>query len=160
MKYMLKRSDRETKLQQALRLNLPPDEYEDVYSLVRSRHITSKGFGLNGKKSPFGDLEIDPDIVKYLSSCVSKSHDFPKYFNPVTGKSFPLSRYYKTRPEIYSFDEAIRLYFESDSEHLDSVPEYDDKDYSQLIKSVSDYEKKISKVSDRGDYDNYACEFD
>lgn len=160
LKYMLKRSDRETRLQQALRLNLPEDEYESVYSLVRSRYVCSKGFGLNGRKTPFGDFEIDEDIVKYLRSCVKKSDDFAKYFNPYSGQSFPLSRYYKGKSEIFGLDDAIRFYFESDSEHLDNVAEYDDKTYSQLLKSVSDYEKKIKQVADRGDYDNYADNFD
>lgn len=160
MKYMLKRSDRETRLQQALRLNLPEDEYDDTYSLVRSRYIVSKGFGLNGQKSPFGDMYYDEDIIAYLHSCVKSSKDFPKFFNPVTGKSFPLSRYYKSKPEIFGYSDALDFYFNSDSEHLDSVAEYDDKDYSQLIKSVKDYEKKINQVSDRGDYDNYADDFD
>lgn len=126
-------------------MNLPEDEYEDTYSLVRSRYIASKGFGLNGRKTPFGDWEFDEDIIKYLHSCVSVSEDFPKFFNPVTGKSFPLSRYYKNKSSIYGFDDAIRLYFESDSSHIDSVAEYDDKDYSQLIKIVSDYEKRLIK---------------
>lgn len=160
MKYMLKRSDRETKLQRALKLNLPEDEYDDVYSLVRSRYIVSKGFGLNGRKTPFGDLEIDTDLLKYLKKCVSQSKDFPKFFNPVTGKSFPLSRYYKSKSEIFGIDDAVRFYFDNDSVHLDSVAEYDDKDYSQLLNSVRLYEKKISEVSNRGDYDNYADNFD
>ena len=71
-----------------------------------------------------------------------------------------MSRYYKNKPSIFGFDDAVRFYFESDSEHLDSVAEYDDKSYSQLIKCVRDYEKRISQVSDRGDFDNYANDFD
>lgn len=160
LKYMLKRSDRETRLQQALRLNLPADEYESTYSLVRSRYVSSKGFGLNAKKTPFGDLEFDTELVEFLRDCVKSSDEFAKFFNPFTGQSFPLSRYYKSKPDIYSFDDAVRFYFESDSEHLDNVAEYDDKHYSQLIKSVSDYEKKIKQVVNRGDYDNYADAFD
>lgn len=160
LKYMLKRSDRETKLQQALKLNLSEDEYNDTYSLVRSRYIVSKGFGLNGSKSPFGDWYYDEDIVKYLKFCISKSQDFPKFFNPVTGKSFPLARYYKNTSSIFGIDEATRFYFESDLKTLDTIPEFDDKSHEQLLKSVSDYEKKIKQVSDRGDFDNYTGQFD
>ena len=46
LKYMLKDSDRATRLQQSLRLNLDPDEYERVWSIVRPRYFTSLRFGL------------------------------------------------------------------------------------------------------------------
>lgn len=162
LKYMLKRSDRETRLQRALHLNLSEAEYDSVWSLVRSRFIVSKGFGINGFKSPFGDLVADPRIVSWLRKCIdfSDASDFPKFFNPVTGKSFPLSRYYKSKPEIFSAVDAYKFYFGSKSEHLDNVAEYDDKDYSQLLKSVSDYENRISQVSERGDFDSYSDCFD
>lgn len=153
-KYMLKRSDRDTRLQQALHLNLSQEEYDDTWKIVRSCYVSSKGFGLN--LSSEGD--IDPSILEYLKFGISISEDFPKFFNPQTGQFFPLSRYYKSKGKIYSYYDALKFYNPSDLG--DSVPEYDIKDYSQLLKSVSDYEKKISKFSDRGDYDSVADDFD
>lgn len=154
LKYMLKRSDRETRLQQALHLNLPDDEYLDTWKLVKSCCIASKGFGLNVDS----EGNIDPDILSHLKYGITVSEDFPKFFNPSTGQSFPLSRYYKSRGDIYGFSDAIRFY--KPSEAGDSVPVYEDKDYSQLIKSIYDYEKKIRQASNRGDYDLVSDEFD
>lgn len=157
LKYMLKRSDRETRLQQALRLNLPVDEYESVWKIVRSRWVASKGFGLSLDENG----EISDKVLQHIRKGVNLSKDFPKFFNPSSGKSFPLSRYYKRFGKLFSFDDALRFYFDSDSSSMDSpIIRDSDKDYSQLLKSVSDYEKKINEVSDRGDYDSYSNEFD
>lgn len=159
LKYMLKPSDKDTRLQQALKLNLPDDEYNDIWNLVRSRLVCSKGFGIN----PDEDFNPDPSIVEYIRGCVktSLSEDFPKYYNKDSGLSFPLARYYKSRSDFYSFDDALHHYFNSkDQSNLDSVAKYDDKDWSQLLKAVSDYEKKVFQVSDRGEHDNYSDLFD
>lgn len=152
IKYMLKRSDREIRLQQALRLNLSDDEYNDIWSLVHSRVDTSLYFGLN----PDSDGNPDPKILDYLHECISRSSDFAKFFTLSDGKSFPLAKYYKSRGYIYSFDDAMRFKELSETCDTDNFVEYDAKSYSQLIKSVRDYEKKISDVVSRGDFDNYS----
>lgn len=107
-KYMMKPSDRETRLQQALKLNLPEEEYESVWSLVRSRTFNSLGLGLNGELTPFG-VEPDPDLVSYVRSCVElskKGEISPKFYVPETGASFPLSRYYRSKFFCYGYDDA------------------------------------------------------
>ena len=107
-KYMMKPSDREIRLQQALKLNLPEEEYEAVWSLIRSRTFNSLGLGLNGELTPFG-VEPDSDLVAYIRSCVelSKVNDkSPKFFVPETGASFPLSRYYRSKFFCYNYDDA------------------------------------------------------
>lgn len=159
-KYLLKRSDREARLQQALHLNLPQEEYDDVWPVVRSRYFVSKGFGLNAEVTPFGDMIPDSSVLSYIRSCVERSEDFPKYYSPADGHSQPLARYYRSRGDCYGMSDALRFYFSSSSEHLDSpvIPDYS-KDYSQLLKHVSDYEKKISQT-ENGDYDSYADLFD
>lgn len=154
-KYMLKRSDKESRLQQALKLNLPEDEYDVVWDLVRSRVDTSLYFGLN--PNPFGDF--DENIVKYLRDCVLRSTEFAKFFNPSDGKSTPLARYYKSFPEIYTLDDALRFKDECPDSYEDGF-HYDEVYYSQLIKSVRDYEKTIQNVVDRGDFDNIGSLFD
>lgn len=85
-KYLLKPSPKENSLQQALKLNLEPDEYDTVWRLVRSRSFSSKGFGA------YTDTEID-----YVRHCIDKSSNDPeglKYYN-LDGASFPLARYYR-----------------------------------------------------------------
>lgn len=144
-KYLLKPSDKETRLQQALHLNLPSDEYESVWKVVKSRCDSSLYLGLNGSRSQ----KADPDLVEYLSRCVSLSEDFPKFFD-YKGNSFPLSRYYKKIPSVFTLDDALRL-----NKHQDL-----DKSYSQLLKAVSDYEKISQTIADRGDFDSFADVFD
>lgn len=107
-KYMMKPSDREIKLQQALHLNLDEYEYEKIWSKIRPRTFNSLGLGLNGELTPFG-VEPDPDLVSYVRSCVelSKENDVsPKFYVPETGASFPLSRYFKTKAFCYNYDDA------------------------------------------------------
>lgn len=85
-KYLLKSSPKESSLQQALKLNLPDDEYSEVWNIVRSRSLVSKGFGA------YTDLERD-----YVRYCIERSSSLPdglKYYNS-DGNSFPLSRYYR-----------------------------------------------------------------
>lgn len=159
IKYMLKPSDRETRLQRALHLNLPEDEYNAVWNLVKTRCIWSKGFGLN--LSPFGDP--DTDIIDHIRKSVGLSEDYPKYINPSDGKMFPLSRFYRNRGDCYDMSDAIRFYFADNTDNIDSPVVRDISEIptvDQLVKKQSDYEKKVKSVSDRGDADNYFNEFD
>lgn len=156
-KYMLKPSDKETKLQQALRLNLPEDEYFSIWNIVRSRFVCSKHFGLN--LSPFGD--IDDKIYNHIRFGVKLSEldDFPKFFNPDSGNSFPLSKYYRSNGELYGLLDCLPRYFNSPSSDIDSPSQYDDKDYNGLLKSFSDYEFKKNIASERGSIDDFGDSF-
>lgn len=140
LKYMMKPSDRAIRLQQALRLNLPVDEYESVWSLVRPRYFKSLHFG--------DDVFIDSvpvtfDVEKYVSDSIAKSdkNDYPKFINPHDGSFYPLARYYKTRfltpGQLSMFHPPVR------------EPLENDKHISQLIKTINDYEKKSDLVTQR-----------
>lgn len=157
-KYMLKASEKEVRLQQALRLNLPADEYESIWPILRSKMVCSKFFGLN--PSPFGDP--DDSIYKHLRSGIelSKLDDFPKFYNVDSGKSFPLAKYYRTKGEIYSFADALPRYFNSDSKNIDSPSEYEDKDYAGLLKVEDDLARRRSLASERGSIDDFGDCFD
>lgn len=143
-KYLLKPSEKEARLQQALRLNLSPDEYEDTWSIVRSRIDSSLYLG-------FGQSSGTPTkkVADYLRRSVSISKDFPQFFNS-KGNSFPLSRYYKKVPEVFTLDDALRL-----NVHKDRI-----RSYSELIRLSDDYQTKLQKVADRGMLDNYLSVFD
>lgn len=113
IKYMFKPSDRAVKLQQALRLNLSPEEYKDVWNKIRPRYFASIGFGYNASvqlnKRKF---DKDPDIVEKIKKDVSVSRqalEYPAYFHPFTGKQELISPYYLQNPDIYSYDD--RMYF-------------------------------------------------
>lgn len=120
-KYMLKPSDRAQRLQQALRLNLDSEEYERTWSIVRPRFDTSIYMGLNASgRSPFGDVQIDPEVLTYLRKCIDMSEYLPSYFSPSDGKQMPLSHYYKSYVQIYSAQDALRF---SDASALHLRPE-------------------------------------
>ena len=140
-KYLLKSSDKERRLQQALRLNLDESEYEAVWNLVKSRSFRSSYFGYG-----FGQRDYY-DVCDYLHKCVLRSDvklGYPCYFNPDSGVSFPLAPYYKTNPLI--FDE-----FDSISFKMESPVIYDaDIDY-QLIKESARKFENIQLLVDSKD---------
>lgn len=150
LKYMTKPCDREIRLQRALHLNLPEDEYERIWSKVRCRCMISKHFGddvfIDGKPSSF-------DVEYYVRKSIKNSYgeSFPMFFNPDSGASFPLSRYYKRR--FFTVDDLP--YFPD----ANNCPEREDKSYSQLIKTVSDYEKIRKTLQNSDIFDSGFLDF-
>lgn len=67
-KYLMKQNDKERRLQQALRLNLSKEAYDEVFSVVKSRSLRSEHFGLYQT-----DSLCSLRIVKYLRECISRS---------------------------------------------------------------------------------------
>ena len=89
-KYLLKVSKYEAWLMCRLRETLPYLEYREIRSKVRCKHLVSKKFGYNYR-----------GIKDYIRYCLDLSLQLklssPVFVNPLTGKHFPLSRYYKER---------------------------------------------------------------
>lgn len=121
-KYMLKPSDKASRLQQALKLNLSPEEYDQVWSKVKPRWFSSLnfGFGVYGLQSKKLSLQErlsileDTDSFKYVRSSIDRSlssSDRPKFFNPENGRSFPLSRYWMRFGNLYTEQDAIKFHF-------------------------------------------------
>lgn len=112
MKYMLKVSDKERRLQQALHLNLDPYEYERVWPILKSKSFHSLGLGLNS--SMYGrKLLYDPEAVKVVKDCVSrsdKSLGYPCFFDPDTGFPSPLGRWYRSIGDIFSYSDAFEFF--------------------------------------------------
>lgn len=140
LKYMMKSSPREIRLQRALRLNLPEDEYENIWSIVRPRCLKSLHFGLapshEGRK-----YTPSLDIVKYLRGCVARTpraDGFPWYYAPDTGLHFPLSRFYRNRPEIFTMQDALDFFYNKTTPELAEL-----KTGRECVKIIDDYEKKI-----------------
>lgn len=142
-KYLLKASPKEVALQRALKLNLPPEEYEQVWQKVKSRSICSKGFGA------YTDKERE-----YVKSCISRSashSDGFKYFN-LDGNSFPLARYYR---KFVSADDAIK------SCRARGGPlTVDDRDISDKVRSQQNGERIRREVSNRDISDFFSNEDD
>lgn len=154
LKYMLKPSSREVRLQRALHLNLDSEEYDAVWSLVRSRHFESDCFGLG--QSVYDDLNkpvIAPKVLDWLRNCVSRSKSakstFPLFYSPVTGKSFPLSRYYFRFSEVIDLQDALDFYYNDKDGRVDNVIIPDDVTIDQLLQQEKNFDKKVKLVSDQ-----------
>lgn len=87
-KYMLKQNDRERRLQRALHLNLCEADYDEAWSIVKSRSLRSEHFGLNQS-----DRFSSYHVVSYLRHCIelSKGQPFPCFFSPDSNATFPLA---------------------------------------------------------------------
>lgn len=154
LKYMLKPSDREKRLQQALHLNLPENEYEDIWSLVKPRCFYSKHFGLAGEGIR-EDWKPSQKIIDYVSSSVQKSKpysDFPQFINPNDGKFFPLARYYKSRADCFSVQDALDFHYGSKDARVDNVVIHEPDDLHQILTKDSDFQHLVNQVDEKQDY--------
>ena len=117
LKYMMKPSDKAERLRRALALNLPEDEFESVWSLVKPRHFESENFGLVS--------DVPPEkVLSWLRNCIQASKgnsDYPLFFNPVSGKSFPLARYYKNKGDILSVTDYFDFLYLSPNHRADNM---------------------------------------
>lgn len=116
-KYLMKQNDKERRLQQALRLNLSKEAYDEAFSVVKSRSLRSEHFGLYQT-----DSLCSLHIVKYLRECISRSKadsslNYPCFFAPDSSLRFPLAPYYKKKPFIYSLKDHLDFTMYSDPFH-------------------------------------------
>lgn len=136
-KYLFKVSDKETRLQQALRLNLPEDEYNAVWPIVKSGCYSSPSFGLGGS---WNNLSI----VNYIRDCVKRSDrslGYPQFFNPDTAQAFPLAPFYKSRG--YLCPQSVMDSFVHDSFIVDF-----NKNTTEIKSAMADYDR-ISQIVDK-----------
>lgn len=91
-KYVLKADKWVDRLKSALKLNLEPDKFQEVWKLLRPRVCVSKSFGSYD----------DPDVISHIRKGIDFAKlipdaKFPYFINPVTGQTFPLSPLYQKR---------------------------------------------------------------
>lgn len=151
-KYMLKDSLSDEKRRSALKMNLSTEEFSTVWNKIRSKVISSKFFGYGFSYSDY------MNICDYLRKCVEASSEYPNYINLDNGFQLPLSKYYKSNPFIYSLSDALRFYYASNQDSLDTP--YESKDVSETFMKVafSEHKKHISQVSD-SEYEVYVNSF-
>lgn len=158
-KYMTKPSDHGVRLQRALHLNLEPDVYERVWSIVRPRAFASIGLGVRPVLDSRGSkiISLDPDIVAYLKSCVSKSiglYNSPRFINPVDGSTYPLSRYYYRFGEIYSLQDSLSFYYLSSDQDLDNVDlSFSERDYKSMIQKEKVFKERTLPLIEQNYFD-------
>ena len=158
LKYMMKPSNRQTRLRQALQLNLEPDEFEDVWKVVRSRHFESEALGLGLSKYEsllfHRRYEISPEILEHLRKGIELSkhqpgEPMPSFFSPLDGSAHPLAKYYKGNADIFNMQDFLDFFYASKKIGSDNVIVKDDVHVSQLIKRVDDFDKKVHQLDER-----------
>lgn len=156
-KYMTKPSDHAQRLQQALRLNLDPDLYEDIWSMVKPRFFASIGFGVNPVVKNGKIVKLSEPIVAYLKNCVQRSigvYDSPRFINPVNGQTFPLSRYYYRYGEIYSYLDSVSFWFNSKDDSLDNVDDsFSKRDRREILTKEAVFSQRTSRLIDQNYFD-------
>lgn len=142
LKYMMKDSEKARSLQSALKLNYSKEDYQTIWEIVKPRAQYSKGFGLNATKKG-GVLVPDEDIINYLHTCVENTPsgaNYPYYFIPHTGQSFPLAPYYRKNGKIYGYLDALTIYYNSSQEY----EEQNTKDFDRQLRQ---FEKRKALIS-------------
>lgn len=160
-KYMVKESDSVVNMQRFLRLNHSPEEYFATWSLVRPSWFASSGFGFAPDPSSvkLRSYVPSPHVVSYIRDCVSRSRlNFasPKFFNPVDGKSFPLSRFYLRNQDCYSVDDRLFFFDKSVASGV-ARPDalfIDERDRDRVFVDIDNNRLKFDGLSfDRDDFD-------
>ena len=148
LKYMMKPSNRVTRLRRALTLNLSQDEFEDIWKIVKPRHFESESLGLGLSR------EMSPKVYEHLRKGIDLSKHqsvdpIPSYFSPLDGSSHPLAKYYKNNPAIFTMQDFFDFFYASKKADKDNVVIKDDVHLSQLIKRVDDFDKKVHQLDER-----------
>lgn len=133
MKYLLKVNPYERYLYNYLKSCVPPGEFYKAWKIVRSHSTSSKSFG----------LPHNPKVISYLRSCIERSDvtkGYPQYFNPDTGQSFPLCKYYRSFGHLYDASDAFPFSMNfSDDYYFNSM---------QDVKAFADFERRINKINE------------
>lgn len=154
-KYMMKPSDRASRLQQALKLNLSEEEYSEVWRVVKPRWVASLnfGFGVYGLQprsisyTKRLDLLSSLPSFKYIRDCISRSRslDYPSFFSPETGKPTMLSRYWKSFGNLFTVDDAVHFFYNDPRQRSDNVI-FDERPYDDKIRVNLKHEKDIKSI--------------
>lgn len=163
-KYMMKPSEHVKRLQQALRLNYSDEEYSKLWNIVRPRYFSSLNFGFGlydyqAKKVSFSErltLLESTESFKIVRESIDRSlrsSDRPKFFNPETGSSMPLSRYWKSFGNLYTPQDAIRFHYLNPQWREDNVS-MDDRSIDDKLFSEYTYRRRVSQIESNQDNQN------
>lgn len=110
LKYMLKGME-EQKTRQAVKINYDERQAYEFWEKIRNRREYSLGFGLDidlskkGKDRTITEDICNTEIIKYLKDGIQRSikakEPYALYYCPENLMTFPLSKYYRSKPFIY-----------------------------------------------------------
>lgn len=167
LKYMMKPSDRSVRLQQALHMNLPLDEYNEIWSLVRPRHFESNALGYGvSDTSNSASMAAYHKVIEHLRKGIAASkHEvpgsdpMPLYFSPVDGKAAPLAKYYKNNPLVFDMQDFLDFFYASKTD-ADNVIVHDDQSLSQMLLKEQKFNEQTNIVLERQSVDELDDMFD
>lgn len=157
LKYLLKADKHEKKLQQALHMNLHPTLYRVVWDVVRSDTHISKGIGLldfstRGQRSSYTADMFNSKVVSHIRKGIDYGKGkfpYPVFLHPLTGKTFPLSHYYKDY--FFTPEDAFSYYYDNvgNSPYLDSIHDADIKALNQTLSVIDKYKRRCDIVNSK-----------
>lgn len=156
-KYMLKPSRHVSNLQSALKLNLPPEEYYEVWHKVRPswRSSLNFGFGVYDFQARRMSRESRLDMLsrtksfRVVRSSLDRSlsySDYPCFYVPESGQSLPLSRYWKTFGNLFTVDDYAAFWYKSPSQRLDNVS-IDERSLTSKLNSIESFGRQCRQIS-------------
>lgn len=157
-KYLFKHSDKRNSLYSALKLNLDPDEFHKVWKKVKPCSFSSLNFGfgyygdLNPNKTKYSDrirlLGSLPssEIVRKSISRSKLNQEHPKFYDLQTGTALPLSRYFYRFGNVFTIQDALHFFYESDAP-ADNVF-FDDRDLTSKLLAEQKFERILAMPDD------------
>lgn len=156
-KYMLKPSNKAIRLQQALKLNLPEDEYNSIWSLIKPRWISSLNFGfgvygLQPKGMSYSDrlsLLSETDSFRLVRDSIVRSgisSDFPAFYDPDSGKPLPLSRYWRTFGNLFTEQDALTFFYKNPHQSEDNVT-IDERSMTSKFLAEESHDRQLRLIS-------------
>lgn len=143
-KYVLKSDPYIDKLKSALKLNLGPEEFDYYWSLLKPKCCISKHWGNPHSQKVQSHIRKGIDTALYDNSLY-----YPIFINPVTGKEFPLSPYYRKR--FLTVDDAHTFYFRKPLD-ADFMDEYNLTDVQRSDEHFAFVRDKVSVYTDSYNY--------
>lgn len=148
MKYLLKGSSHDRKLQQALRLNLEPAQYNEIWNKVKSQARFSKHFGYGyNVEHPEKPTKAVLDYIRKGIKATPSGTPYPIFSSPVDGKCFPLSPYYQARSQFYSFKDAYKILMESKASLYNDLS---DDFYQKAQVDFQNFQKHLLSTENNG----------
>lgn len=152
-KYMCKYSKYVDSLHSALKLNMDPEEFSEVWKLLKPRSVQSRNWA---------DVE-NPKVIEHVRKGIDYAVKdstllYPIFINPVNGSTFPLSPYLKKK--FLTLDDAHSFFFKYEGDksvfhHLDEVEKVQDVDtkFLKFIQNMDYLSDREDCLTDYLDYD-------
>lgn len=167
LKYMMKAEEElykkswEQKVKGALFTNYDEEEAQEYWNIIKSKQIHTLYFGYNAERindhlnfeegiNKKENFKFDEEIIQYLKDGVKQSikvgNKFPYYYCPEAILTFPLAKYYKNNPDIYSVEDHD-IFIKRNLNDKPCLLMDEPFNYTDAIKKFNDYERKLKVMN-------------